>query len=320
MKDPIRIVFMGTPEFAVPALHALVEAGPEEGWEVVAAVTQPDRRAGRGKKPASSPIKTYARSRDIPVLQPAKLRKRPDAVAELAGLEADLFVVAAYGLILPPEVLDLPRYGCINVHASLLPAYRGASPINAAILDGLDETGVTLMLMDAGMDTGPALAQAVQPIRADDTAAVLSERLAEQGAQALVALLPAWLAGNVAPINQADLPGEPSACTLIKKQDGRIDWNRSAAYIERMTRAYAPWPGAFTAWLGENFKILEAGVLPGHGESGHVVAADSGAAVGTGDGLLLLRRVQPAGKRPMAIADFLNGAPDFIGSVLGEEG
>jgi methionyl-tRNA formyltransferase len=319
MEPQTRIVFMGTPEFAVPPLQALVEAGPRHDWQVVAVVTQPDRRAGRGKKLVVSPVKAYANDRAIPVLQPARLRKRPEALAELAALDADLFVVAAYGLILPREVLDLPRYGCINVHASLLPAYRGASPIAAAILGGLDETGVTLMLMDEGMDTGPALRQVKESILPHDTTYTLSHRLAEQGAQALVALLPDWLAGNVAPIDQAELAGEPSVCHMIRKEDGRIDWTLPARQIERMTRAYAPWPSAFTTWRGENFKIVRAGVKDGQGSPGIVVAMDGGAAVGTGDGLLVLHEVQPAGKRAMGIDSFLNGAPEFVGARLDDE-
>jgi len=317
MNATTRIVFMGTPDFATPSLRALVEQSAANGWEVVAVVTQPDRRAGRGKKLVVSPVKQMALDYGLPMLQPERLRKRPDAVEELRALAPDLFVVAAYGLILPAEVLEIPQFGCINVHASLLPAYRGASPITAAILDGLDETGVTIMLMDEGMDTGPVLHQVAQPIRADDTAATLSARLAEQGAAALVETLPRWLQGEIAPMNQDELPGEPSVCRLIKKRDGLIDWSRSAVYIERMTRAYTPWPGAFTRWRGQNFKILQAAVIEGEARPGAVVMTDQGVAVGSGEGLLLLKWVQPAGKRAMDIRSFLNGAPEFVGGVLG---
>jgi methionyl-tRNA formyltransferase len=317
MNATTRIVFMGTPDFATPCLRALVEQSEASQWEVVAVVTQPDRRAGRGKKLVASPVKQMALDYGLPVLQPERLRKRPDAVEELRALAADLFVVAAYGLILPVDVLEIPQFGCINVHASLLPAYRGASPITAAILDGSDETGVTIMLMDEGMDTGPVLHQAAQPIRADDTTATLSARLAEQGAAELVELLPRWLGGEIAPIDQDELPGEPSACRLIKKQDGLIDWEQPAVYIERMTRAYAPWPSAFTRWQGQNFKILQAAVVEGQAGPGAVVMTDQGPAVGTGEGLLLLKMVQPAGKRAMDIRSFLNGAPDFVGGRVG---
>ncbi len=317
MDAKTRIVFMGTPDFAVPALRALVEQSAARNWEVIAVVTQPDRRAGRGKKLIASPVKVAALAYGLPVLQPERLRKRPEAVAEVRALAADLFVVAAYGLILPTNVLDLPRFGCVNVHASILPVYRGASPINAAILDGLDKTGVSIMLMDVGMDTGPVLHQVTEPIHADDTWATLSTRMATRGGEALVEILPTWLAGDVAPIDQDELPGEPTYCSLIKKQDGRVDWAQSAAHIERMTRAYAPWPSAFTAWQGQNFKLLTVTTIEGEAEPGRVVQTSQGPAVGTGDGLLCLHTVQPAGKRAMDIQSFLNGTPEFIGGALG---
>jgi methionyl-tRNA formyltransferase len=313
-----RIVFLGTPAFAVPALRALHEQSAAEGWQVVGVGTQPDRPAGRGKQVSSSPIKQYAAAHDLPVLQPASLRKDPAAVAELAALAPDLIVVAAYGLILPPAVLALPTYGCINVHASLLPAYRGASPITAAILDGRRETGVTIMLMDAGMDTGPALRQMHEPIRSTDTAASLSERLAAVGATLLIETVPDWLAGTIAPITQSELPGAASVCRLIKKEHGQIDWRQPAAFIERMVRAYTPWPTAYSTWRGEIFKVIEAAVLPGRGEAGRVVATPQGPAVGTGEDLLLLKSVQAAGKRAMPAAAFANGAPGFVGGRLGE--
>jgi methionyl-tRNA formyltransferase len=315
---PTRIVFMGTPEFAVPSLTALYNHAPEQGWELVGVVTQPDRPAGRGKKLVAGPVKEQAERYGLPILQPTSFRKQPDALTALAALAPDLLVVAAYGLILPRAILALPTYGAINVHASLLPAYRGASPITAAILDGLDTTGISIMLMDQGMDTGPVLAQAKQPIRSGDTTASLSERLASQGAELLVTTLPRWLAGEVTPIPQDQLPGEPSICSLIKKDDGQIDWTQPAAFIERMTRAYAPWPSAYTTWRGEPFKIWKAAVKEGTAAPGRVVATPEGPAVGTGAGLLVLQNVQPAGKRALDIRSFLNGAPDFIGSVLGQ--
>jgi methionyl-tRNA formyltransferase len=313
-----RIVFLGTPAFAVPSLRALHEQSASNGWQVVGVGTQPDRPAGRGKQVAHSPIKQYALEQELPVLQPASLRKDPAAVEELTGLAPDLIVVAAYGLILPPSVLALPTYGCINVHASLLPAYRGASPITAAILDGRSETGVTVMLMDEGMDTGPALRQVTEPISAADTTASLSERLAEAGAALLVETLGEWLAGSLAPIPQSELPGEVSICRLIKKEHGQIDWQQPAAFIERMVRAYTPWPTAYSAWRGEIFKVIEAAVVAGHAEAGRIVATPSGPAVGTGEGMLLLKSVQAAGKRAMPAAAFANGATGFLGGRLGE--
>ena len=307
---------MGTPDFAAASLRALLVAADVRPWQVVAVATQPDRPAGRGKQMVTSAVKQVAEPAGIPILQPASLRKEPDAVEALRLLSPDVIVVAAYGLILPRSVLEIPAFGCINVHASLLPAYRGASPITAAILDGLDATGVTIMLMDEGMDTGPALRQAVQPITADDTTATLSERLAVQGGELLVETLADWLAGNVAPIDQTALPGEPSTCQRIQKEAGRIDWTRPAAEIERMTRAYAPWPAAYTSWKSQPFKILAAAVLAGAAVPGLVARDARGLLVGTGDGLLLLRTVQPAGKRAMDAQSFLNGAVDFVGTTL----
>lgn len=307
---------MGTPDFAAASLRALLAAGARRQWQVVAVATQPDRPAGRGKQVVESAVKQVAVAAGIPVLQPSSLRKDPDAVAALRLLAPDVFVVAAYGLILPSAVLEIPAFGCVNLHASLLPAYRGASPITAAILDGLDATGVTIMLMDEGMDTGPALRQATQRILPDDTTATLSERLAVQGGELLVETLADWLAGAVAPMDQNALPGEPSACQRIDKEAGRIDWTRPAAEIERMTRAYAPWPTAYTTWKGEPFKILAAAVAAGSAKPGSVARRAEGLIVGTGDGLLLLRTVQPAGKRAMDAQSFLNGAAGFAGTTL----
>jgi methionyl-tRNA formyltransferase len=313
-----RIVFLGTPAFAVPALAALHAEGASHNWQMVGVGTQPDRPSGRGKQMATSPVKQFAVEHDLPVLQPQSLRKDPHAVANLSVLAPDLLVVAAYGLILPPSVLALPTFGCINVHASLLPAYRGASPITAAILDGRAETGVTIMLMDEGMDTGPALRQAVAPISSSDTTATLSARLADMGAELLVRTLPDWLDGRIAPLDQSELPGEKSTCRLIKKEHGQIDWRQAAAVIERMVRAYLPWPTAYSTWRGEMFKVLEAGVAAGHAAPGAVVATPTGPAVGTGEGLLLLRTVQAPGKRAMPAAAFANGATGFIGGRLGD--
>jgi len=312
-----RIVYMGTPAFAVPALAALYENGAAHGWQVVGVVTQPDRRAGRGKRLLMSQVKEYAQAHDLPVLQPDRLRRETDAIDALRGLAPDVIVVAAYGQILPKTVLDIPRFGCLNIHASLLPAWRGASPITAALLAGQAETGVTLMLMDEGMDTGPMLAQAKTAIAGDDTSASLGQRLAEEGAALLVDRLPRWLAGEIAPVDQAELPGQVSYCSLVKKSDGRIDWTLSARQIERMVRAYTPWPSAFTTWKGQNFKIWQAQVVAGRAAAGEVVVDGRGVAVGTGDGLLGLTTVQPAGKRAMHVRSFLHGAPDFVGSRLG---
>lgn len=333
---PHRVVYMGTPEFAVPSLLALCAA---DQFQVVGVATQPDRPAGRKRKPTPSPVKQAALASNLPVLQPERLRNNPAAIRALAELAPDVIVVAAYGLILPKTVLEIPALGCVNVHASLLPAYRGASPITAALLDGLDETGVSIMLMDEGMDTGPVLAQAKTPIASDDTTLSLTTRLAKLGASLLVDTLTAYLQGTITPTPQDRLPGTPSLCGRIQKADGRIDWGLPAATIERMVRAYIPWPGAFTSWQGNAFKILQARVAgdhtahannaytPGTCTPGTVIeipaagntAENTDVAVCTGAGLLVLEQVQPAGKRGMEIASFVNGAPAFIGSTLGEE-
>lgn len=319
--NTIRILFMGTPEFAVPSLKALLartRMRRSPAWQVVGVATQPDRPSGRGNKVTPSPVKEAALAAGVPVLQPTSLRKDPAAVEALRELAPDLIVVAAYGLILPQAVLDIPRYGCVNVHASLLPAYRGASPITASILAGDAETGVSIMLMDAGMDTGAVLDQSRLAIAPDDTTETLGVRLAELGAQSLVPVLERWLAGEIAPIAQENLPGEVSIVRMIKKEAGRIDWSLPAAQIERMTRAYQPWPTAFTMWNGEPLRILRAhvGENPVDGSPGSVFKSEGAIGVVTGDGALIFDTVQPAGKKPMGVRDFVNGAKEFIGATL----
>lgn len=247
-------------------------------------------------------------------MQPVRLREAA-AFAVLAGLEPELIVVAAYGQILRSNVLSLPRFGCINVHASLLPRWRGASPIAAALLAGDEATGVTIMQMDEGMDTGPILAQSSLPIQPDDTTGVLSERLARQGAALLLATLPGYLTGEVTPRPQPE--AGVTVCRPLQKEQARIDWTQPAAAIERMVRAYDPWPGAFTTWRGEPLKIGRASVVAGMAPAGQVVRWQTGAAVGTGDGLLVLAAVQPAGRKMMGVAEFLAGRGEFVGAVLG---
>jgi len=312
-----RVLFMGTPEFAVPALRRLLES-----YQVVGVVTQPDRPAGRGQKVQMSPVKGLALAHGLPVLQPRSLRKDPVAIQAITKLRPDLIVVAAYGLILPQPVLDLPPHGCLNIHASLLPRWRGPAPIPAAILAGDEETGVTLMRMDAGMDTGPILAQRRTPIRPDDTTASLSERLAELGADLLAETLPGWLKGEIAPQPQDE--AQATVCGLIRKEDGQIDWTRPAVLIERQVRAYHPWPGAFTFWRGQQLKVLRAGGatalharLADH-SPGTVILVDRTPGVITGEGVLLLEEVQLAGKRAMPAQAFVQGYRDFVGSRFEE--
>ena len=317
VTNETRIIFMGTPDFAVPSLRALHKQSAAQGWRVVGVLTQPDRPAGRGKKLVASPVKQFAVEHGLPVQQPERLRKAPEAIDALRELAPDLIVVAAYGLILPTNVLELPTFGCLNVHASLLPVYRGASPISAAILNGDDETGASIMFMDEGLDTGPVLLQEGHFLEGDETTLTLTEQLADLGAEQLIEAVPQWLVGELPPVAQDELPGQVSICRTIKKAAGRINWTQPAIHIERMTRAYSPWPSAFTTWRDQAFKIHQASVVEGKAEPGLVIQTDAGVAVGTGDGLLLLHTVQPAGKRAMEIASFLNGAPDFVGAVLG---
>jgi methionyl-tRNA formyltransferase len=253
----------------------------------------------------------------LPMLQPPSLR-RPDVVAELRALAPEVIVVAAFGHILRAEVLNIPPRGCLNVHASLLPKYRGAAPVAAAILAGEEETGVTIMLMDEGMDTGPILSQAICSISPQDTWESLSVNLAQVGADLLMDTLPRWLAGEIEPRPQDH--SQATYSRIIAKEDGLIDWSQSAAEIWRRSRAYYPWPGTYTYWRGRLLKVLRAEALPhwsGEGKPGQVMALDEGLAVATGEGALLLREVQLAGKRTMNVEDFARGQRDFVGSVLG---
>jgi methionyl-tRNA formyltransferase len=307
-----RLVFMGTPEFAVPVLEALVGQ-----YQVVAVVTQPDRAAGRRRRVKFSPVKKTALAHDLPVLQPPSLRQS-EAAAELRELTPDVIVVAAFGQILPSQVLAIPPHGCLNVHASLLPRYRGAAPIAAAILAGEEQTGVTLMLMEEGMDTGPVLAQARCNIEPQDTTGSLSVKLAHLGADLLLETLPRWLDGQMTPQPQDD--SLATYCQMITKKDGLIDWSLPATDLWLRVRAYHPWPGAYTYWRGKLLKVLHARPVtigPSIEKSGRVISLDDKVAVVTGTDALLLEEVQLSGKKALAIQEFTRGQRDFIGSVLG---
>lgn len=296
-----RVVFMGSPEFALPTLRALAAHYP-----VVGVVTQPDRPAGRGKRLTPPPVKVLAQELGLPLMQPRRLRD-PEAMARLREWAPDLIVVTAYGQILRPEVLQLPRYGCLNVHASLLPRWRGASPIQHAILAGDAETGVTIMLMDEGLDTGPILRQRATPVGPEETAGQLSARLAEMGADLLIETLPDYLAGALQPQPQDD--SRATYAPLLKKEDGRLDFTRPAAYLARQVRAFDPWPGTFTNWEGQILKVKRAYAVAAPSPGPGVRLVHEGLpAVGTGEGVLVLVEVQPAGKRAMSGADFLRGA------------
>jgi methionyl-tRNA formyltransferase len=307
-----RIVFMGTPEFAVPILLAL-----DKRHQVIGVVTQPDRRAGRGRKVVASPVKKAAQTRGLTVFQPHTLHTL-DAVEHLANWGPEVIVVAAFGQILRKPVLALPPHGCLNVHASLLPRYRGAAPIPASILAGDGTTGVTIMRMDEGMDTGAILAQAECPIAPGDTTATLTAKLANLGAQLLPEVLPGWLAREVEVRPQDN--SLATYCHPLTKEDGLLDWSQAAAYLDRQVRACDPWPGAYTTWQGRRLKVLRARPRldwGGKGVPGQVVELEPGLGVVAGQGVLELVNVQLAGKKPMAADLFARGQRDLVGEHLG---
>jgi methionyl-tRNA formyltransferase len=307
-----RIIFMGTPRFAAPTLNALADA-----HQVVGVVTQPDRPAGRGRDLSQSAVKTVALQRGLPLFQPRSLRIS-QAIAHLSGWDPEVIVVAAFGQILSQEILDLPPGGCLNVHASLLPRWRGAAPVAAAILAGDKVTGVTIMKLDAGLDSGPIVAQRKEAIRPGDTRATLSERLSRLGAELLVETLPAYLSGDLQPEPQSG--EEATFADRLRKRDGQLDWSSPATELDRKIRAFTPWPGTFTFWKGRRLKIVEATPKldwEGDATPGTVVALNEAAAVATGQGALRLEEVQLAGKRAMKIQSFLRGHRGFVNSRLG---
>ena len=307
----MRIVFMGTPDYAAPVLCQLIEAG----HDIAAVYSQPDRPAGRGRKLVPTSTKRFAEEYEIEVRQPSSLRSEAEC-AGLASLSPEVVVVAAYGLFLPPEALEIPPLGCLNIHPSLLPRYRGPSPVVSAILNGDHETGVTIMKLDEGMDSGPLLAQAKVPIVDRETGPELTRRLFDLGADLLVQNLPGWSSGSIQASPQVE--SQATFTTLVKKEDGEIDWTDDAERIARMVRAYEPWPGTFTYWDGKLLKILDAKWVDGATSPGHVVGLDgSSIGIGTGDGLLAVNRLQIEGRRPSDAQDFVRGYPNFLGSKVG---
>ncbi|MFZ5470308.1 MAG: methionyl-tRNA formyltransferase [Myxococcota bacterium] len=300
MASRPRIVFWGTPDFAVPSLEACLTVG-----EVVGVVTQPDKPKGRGRELTSPPVKVVAQTRGLFVLQPSKLKSPPFAPT-LAALAPDVCVVTAYGKILPREVLEVPPLGCVNVHASLLPRFRGAAPIQWAIAAGDTQTGVCLMKMDEGMDTGPLLACEKTPILPSDTAESLHDRLATLGYGLIVRELPRYFRGELSPTPQ---PSQGVVMApMLEKEDGRLDFSRPAVELERRLRAFAPWPGTFTTYEGELLKVKAAQVGKASGAPGTVLSAGAfGIEVACGQGSLLLTQLQPEGKRAMSAAEFLAG-------------
>lgn len=309
MSESLRIAYAGTPDFAVPALKALIDSR----HEVVAVYTQPDRPAGRGRKLKAGPVKTVAQAAGIPVEQPVSLREA-EAQARLAGYAPDLMVVAAYGLILPQAVLDIPRLGCLNIHGSLLPRWRGAAPIQRAILAGDAETGITIMQMDAGLDTGDMLLKRTVPIVPGQTAQMLHDELAAAGAEALLEAIEGLLAGRLRPEPQD--AAQATYAEKLHKEEAEIDWTQPADVLARRVCAFNPWPVAQTRRGGEPLRLWEARAIDGEAPPGKVVAeGPEGIDIACGRGLLRVTRLQLPGGRPLAARDFLNGRT-LAGEVL----
>ncbi len=307
----MRIVFMGTSQFAVPTIEHL--AASEH--ELVAVYTQPDKHAGRGRALTQPPVKKAALDRGLAIRQPQSL-KDSSVVDSLNQLNPDAIVVAAFGRILPDRILSMPDFGCINIHPSLLPRHRGPSPVQGAILAGDECTGVTIMLMDAGIDSGPVLAQRQVPIDPADTAQSLSAKLALHGAQLLEETLPLWFSRAITPQPQNDK--HASYTTPLAKEQGVIDWHLPAVDIWRRVRAYQPWPGCHTRWRQSALRVLEAACLPGgQDQPGRVIALEgNGVGVQTGDGILQLLTVQLEGRRKLRAREFVQGQRDFVGTLL----
>ncbi|MFA4817435.1 MAG: methionyl-tRNA formyltransferase [Parcubacteria group bacterium] len=317
-NDPskLKTIFMGTPEFAGEILSALIH----EKYNLVAVYTQPDKKVGRKQILEKSPVKIIAEKNNIPVFTPNRLNQ--EALAKMEKQKPDLILVAAYGKILPKTVLDLPEFGAINVHASLLPKYRGASPIQNAILNGETETGSTIMLMDEGVDTGAILSQRVIGIDKNETSSELSEKLAGLSSDLLLETLPLWLAKKITPQKQVD--SKASLCRMIKREDGKIDWNDSAKNIYNRFRAFYPWPGVFSNWERNGKTLrLKLNKINLSGESqekksdpGTVLNLGEEIAVATSSSFVILEAIQLEGKPETKIENFINGYPDFIGSGL----
>lgn len=304
-----NVIFMGSPQFAVPTLEALTRA-----YTVLAVYTQPDKPAGRGKALTAVPVAQWATAHGMPIYQPRSFRKDPAAIEQLRALQPDVIVVAAYGLILPQAVLDIPRFGCVNVHGSILPRHRGAAPIASAILVGDAETGITIMQMDAGLDTGAMLSRTVVPIRDDDTAASLHDALAKAGASAIVAALANY--ATLVPVAQDD--AQATYAAKLSKDEAQLDWGQPAAALARAVRAYNPVPGAWTLLDGAPLKIWAAQPVAGSGEPGEVLRAEAdNLVIACGSAALALQTVQPAGSKRMSAAAFLAGRPLLPGVRLG---
>mgnify|MGYP004460822249 CR=1 FL=1 len=310
----MKIIFMGTPDFAVGTLRSLAEAG----HEITLVVSQPDKPKGRGHAMVPTPVKVAAEELGIPVFQPVKIREAKDV---LEKTEADVCVVAAFGQIIPASILHMKKYGCINVHASLLPKYRGAAPIQWAVIDGEKESGVTIMQMDEGLDTGDMLAKAIVPLDEKETGGSLFDKLSEAGGRLCVETLAKLEKGEITPEKQGESP--TAYASMLDKKMGNIDWNKSAVVIERLVRGLNPWPSAYTHLDGKTLKIWACDVLPqsaSKGESGEILEVTKDAIhVQTGDGILVLREIQLAGKARMDAGAFLRGYKVVPGTVLSAE-
>lgn len=304
MSSPVRIVFMGSPDFAVPALRSLANK-----YHIAGVITQPDRPRGRGRTVEPPPVKHAALELGLPILQPVKLRQ-PGVFKQLQAWSPDLIVVAAFGQILRQEVLDLPRLGCLNIHASLLPRWRGAAPIQACLLAGDDQTGITIMKLDAGVDTGPILSQRAMAISPGDTASSLFDRLACLGKELLLETLPGYLDGSLLPHPQQD--EYSTYAPMLKKEDGFLDFHQPAEYLTRQVRAYNPWPGCFISYNDQSIKIHSAYSAPGIGIPGNRTTYLGKPAIITSQGWLILDEVQPAGRKSMPGKAFLAGTRDWV--------
>jgi methionyl-tRNA formyltransferase len=308
----LRIIFMGSPEFSVTSLEALVI----NRYNVVAVYTQPDRPAGRGRALAYPPVKEAALKMGLPVVQTIGFGSA-GALEELREFKPDVIVICAFGQVLPQSVLDIPPYQCLNVHFSLLPRHRGASPVAAAILAGDDFTGVSVQLVRRKVDTGPVLAAAAVPVFSTDNTGTLTGKLSVVGAHLLQEALTGWRRGEITPRPQGEVGA--SSFSQVRKEDGEIDWRRPAADIWRRVRAFYPWPGCYTTWRGKLLKIIEAVPLPGQAGAGEVIALqheDKMMGIGTGEGVLGVLQLQMAGKRIVTAAEFLRGHGDIIGAAL----
>lgn len=310
-KKHMRVVFMGTPGFAIPTLEGLIESEVR----IVGVFTQPDRPKGRGRKLEASPVKQLALEHDLPVFQPQRLRAK-EAIKQVRELKPELIVVVAYGQILPQEILDIPRYGCINVHASLLPRHRGAAPINKAIIEGDPTTGITTMCMDAGLDTGDMLVKKSLSIFPNENAGELHDRLAHLGRDAMEETLARLCAGTLSPQKQDD--SRSTYAPMLKKEDGLIDWSRPATAIHNQVRGLYPWPGAFTYLGGEVLKVADTRIVAAGGMPGEILKTeDNGVVVACGEGALQVRKLQLPGKKMLPAADFLRGVKLQRGQQLG---